>query len=232
MRATTPARRSHPVDAGVGGMPVEIAEPIRRFYSWSGKRNYDGRWWFSTSGSHVVFESLLERDALLMADFTAEIVAVSAQPLAFLWPRGTAHAAHHVPDFFWRLSCGDGRVVDFKRADAVSRAHTQIGLTAAACAEIGWQYRVFTGIDAAVEGNVRWLSGFRHDRYRPARGLRTVIDEVFGSPAPLRDGASRAATRCTLSVSTMVGHVYHCLWMHHLHADLSVPLTMTTTVSR
>lgn len=220
------------VGAEVNASPVETAEPIRRFYSWSGKRNYDGRWWFSTSRRHVVFESLLERDALMMADFSAEVIAASAQPLAFLWPRGTVHAAHHVPDFFLRLADGGGRVVDVKRADAVGRARTQIALTETACAEIGWQYCVFTGITPPLDQNVRWLSGYRHDRYRPDRGVLCTIDNVFSSPAPLSDGASWAAVRRALPVSVMLGHVYHCLWLHRLHADLSIPLTMTTMVSR
>lgn len=137
---------SRQVGAEANDLPVETAEPIRRFSAWSGKRNYDGRWWFSTSCRHVVFESLLERDALMMADFSAEVIAASAQPLAFLWPRGTARAAHHVPDFFLRLADGGGRVVDVKRADTVACARTQIALTETACAEIGWQYSLFTGI--------------------------------------------------------------------------------------
>ncbi|MDN4517184.1 TnsA-like heteromeric transposase endonuclease subunit [Mycolicibacterium austroafricanum] len=225
---------SWPADSPLAGIPVETAEPIRQFYSWPGKRNYDGRWWSSTSGRHVVFESLLERDALMMADFSTEVVAVCAQPLAFLWPRGTAHAAHHVPDFFVRLSCGDGRVVDVKHVDAVAGARLQIALTAAACAEVGWQYEIFTGSDCApaLDRNVRWLSGYRHDRYRPQRSVLRAIDEAFGCPTPLREGASRAAAGCASSVGTVLGHVYHCVWTHHLRADLSVPLTMTTTVSR
>lgn len=220
------------VGAGLNALPVESAEPIRRFYSWSGKRNYEGRWWFSTSRKHVVFESLLERDALMMADFSVEVIAASAQPLAFLWPCGTAHAAHHVPDFFLRLADGGGRVVDVKRADTLARARTQIALTETACAEIGWEYCIFTGITPPLDQNVRWLSGYRHDRYRPDRGVLRTMDAVFSRPAPLSDGASWAAARRALPVSVMLGHVYHCLWLHRLHADLSVPLTMTTMVSR
>jgi hypothetical protein len=55
---------NHPQTGELAGLSVEAALPIRRFYSWKGKRNYEGRWWCSTSGGHVEFESLLERDAL------------------------------------------------------------------------------------------------------------------------------------------------------------------------
>jgi hypothetical protein len=223
---------SRQLNAEVSELPVERAAPIRRFYSWPGKRNYDGRWWLSTSGRHVVFESLLERDAVMMADFDSEVVAVSAQPLAFLWPRGTEHETHHVPDFFFRLCDGGGRIVDVKPADALTRARTQIALTEAACTDIGWQYDVFTGVDSAVERNVRWLSGYRHGRYRPGPEVMSTLEEVFTRPAPLSEGAHRAASRCAVPMAAMVGHLYHCLWTHHLRADLKTPLTMTAVVSR
>lgn len=91
-------------------LAVERAVPIRRFFAWPGKRNYEGVWWSSTVRAHVPFESLLERQYLMWADFEPEIVAVAAQPLALLWPRGTAGHKNHVPDFFVRLSNGDGPV--------------------------------------------------------------------------------------------------------------------------
>ena len=139
---------NHPLAGELAGVSVEAALPIRRFYSWKGKRNYEGRWWCSTSGGHVEFESLLERDALMIADFDVDIFAVAAQPLAFLWPRHIKGSTYHVPDFFVRLSNGDGRIVDVKRHAAVGSSEAQFALTRAACNEIGWQYEVFTGDSA------------------------------------------------------------------------------------
>lgn len=63
--------------------------PIREFFSWPGKRNYEGLYWSSTSRAHVDFESLLEREYLMAADHAPDIVAIAAQPLALLWPHGT-----------------------------------------------------------------------------------------------------------------------------------------------
>ena len=113
---------NHPLTGEPAGLSVEAALPIRRFYSWKGKRTYEGRWWCSTSGGHVEFESLLERDALMMADFDVDVVAVAVQPLAFLWPRQIKGSTYHVPDFFVRLSNGHGRIVDVKRLAAVNIA--------------------------------------------------------------------------------------------------------------
>lgn len=77
----------------VASLPTEGALPIRQFFSWPGKRNYEGSWWSSTTRAHVEFESLLERDYLLAADADDQVVAIAAQPLALLWPRNTPYRA-------------------------------------------------------------------------------------------------------------------------------------------
>lgn len=70
-------------------IPVEQAEPIREFFAWSHKRNYEGYWFSTTTRDHIRFESLLERQFLMSADHDPDIVAISAQPLALLWPTKT-----------------------------------------------------------------------------------------------------------------------------------------------
>ncbi|MDT5349969.1 MAG: hypothetical protein QOH91_3256 [Mycobacterium sp.] len=57
------------------------------------------------------FESLLEREYLLAPDATVDVVAITAQPLALLWPHGSPGERNHVPDFFVRLTSGDGRPI-------------------------------------------------------------------------------------------------------------------------
>ena len=196
-RAVTGAKGvvNHPLTSELAGMSVEAALPIRRFYSWKGKRNYEGRWSSSTSGGHVEFESLLEREALMVADFDVDVVAVAVQPLAFLWPRQIEGSTYHVPDFFVRLSNGDGRIVDVKRRAAVGSSEDQFALSRAACNEIGWQYEVFTGVQPIFGKNVRWLSGYRQDRYAPRDGITSAIIDAFKEPTPLGVGVERAARK-------------------------------------
>ena len=76
--------RNDPVSTDVALLPTERALPIRRFFSWPGKRNYEGSWWSSTVRAHVLFESLLEREYLLAADFDPRVVSIAAQPVALL----------------------------------------------------------------------------------------------------------------------------------------------------
>ncbi|WP_239656253.1 hypothetical protein [Mycobacterium riyadhense] len=81
--------RNDDVSADFSLLAVGRAVPIRRFFAWPGKRNYEGLWWSSTVRAHVPFASLLELAYLMWADFEPDIVAIAAQPLALLWPRGT-----------------------------------------------------------------------------------------------------------------------------------------------
>jgi|tagenome__1003787_1003787.scaffolds.fasta_scaffold20982384_1 hypothetical protein len=221
---------NHPLTGELASLSVEASLPIRRFYSWKGKRNYEGRWWCSTSRGHVEFESLLERDALMMADFDVDVVAVAAQPLAFLWPRQIKGSTYHVPDYFVRLSNGDGRIVDVKRPAAVDSAEKQFGLTRAACNEIGWQYEVFTGIQPIVGKNVRWLSGYRQDRYVPHDGIMSAIIDAFMEPTALGLGVERAARKRGARVPDVLANAYHLMWKQALRADLTAALSMQAEV--
>jgi hypothetical protein len=221
---------NHPLTDELAGVPVEAGSPIRRFYSWKGKRNYEGRWWCSTSRGHVEFESLLERDALMMADFDVDAVGVAAQPLAFLWPRQIKGSTYHVPDFFVRLSNGDGRIIDVKRPAAVGTSQDQFELTRAACNEIGWQYEVFTGIQPILGTNVRWLSGYRQDRYTPRDDIASVIVDEFAEPTALGVGVQRAARKRQAREPDVLANTYHLMWKQALRAELTAPLSMRAEV--
>ncbi|MBT2553973.1 hypothetical protein [Arthrobacter sp. ISL-5] len=73
----------------VASQRFESELPVRSFFAWPGKRNYEGSWWSSTVRAHVGFESLLERDLLMSADYDKDVVGISSQPFALLWPKGT-----------------------------------------------------------------------------------------------------------------------------------------------
>ena len=54
--------------------------PVRRFGSYAGMRHYPGWWWSSTNKDLVGYESLLERDRLLVADFDPAVKGIASQP--------------------------------------------------------------------------------------------------------------------------------------------------------
>ena len=77
----------------------EYALPVREIGSFKGQRSLQGAWWFATTGEHVRFESWVERDVVMLLDFDAEVVAVSAQPFWLSWA-GERGTRRHAPDFF------------------------------------------------------------------------------------------------------------------------------------
>jgi hypothetical protein len=84
--------------------------------------------------------------------------------------------------------------------------------TARACAEVGWDYRLVS------EHETVWLAGYRHPRHFIAR-LAARLREVFERPLPLVRGASLVGDPIAV-----LPVVYHLLWAHHLHVDLSLRL--------
>ena len=53
--------------------------PVRRFGSHAGMGHYPGWWWSATMSAHVGYESLLERDRLMLADFDRGVTAVASR---------------------------------------------------------------------------------------------------------------------------------------------------------
>ncbi len=58
---------------------VVHGRPVRRVRSRSGQRHYSGLYASSTIGAHVVYESRLELDRLVLADFDPDVVWMAAQ---------------------------------------------------------------------------------------------------------------------------------------------------------
>jgi hypothetical protein len=54
--------------------------PWRRWRSYHGQQNLSGSYWAATVGDHVVYESRLELERLLLADFDPQVTAMWAQP--------------------------------------------------------------------------------------------------------------------------------------------------------
>ncbi len=220
-----------PVSPELAAASTERALPMRQFFAWPGKRNYEGSWWSSTVRGHVVFESLLEREFLLAADYDPEIVGISAQPMALLWPKRTDRQKSHVPDFFVRLAGGDGRVIDVRAPDHVDASSAaQFELTRQLCGEIGWQYQVFTGIAPVLRENLRWLSGFRQDRFVPSAESLAAIRECFAAPTRLRLGVFRVGSATPVGRDGGLANVLHLLWHRRLSADLDIPLSLESEV--
>lgn len=192
----------------------EDVPPVRRFASYKGQRNFPGLYFAACMGRHVGFESWLERDQLMMLDFSPEVRSFSAQPFWLLWGSG-GKMRRHAPDFFARLADGGGVVVDVRADDRIAPEDAEaFEVTAAACESVGWGYRRVGALDLVLAANVRWLAGYRHPRCLREE-YRARLLGVFARPLPLLAGAEAVGDRIAVLPS-----LFHLMWAGALAADL------------
>lgn len=204
----------------------ERALPVRRFVSRKGQRHLSGLWWTATTGGHVGFESWLERDNLMLLDFDPAVVGIASQPFWLRWADEAGERLSHAPDFFARRADGSAVVIDCRPVERRKpRDVAKFDATAAACALVGWEYRLLGAPEAIETENVRWLAGYRHPRHRLPQ-IVEALRRVFARPAPLMAGAEAAGDPIAV-----LPVLFHLLWAHELTADLSVPLHPETLVS-
>lgn len=208
-------------------VPFEEVAPVRSFPSFKGQRNFPGWWWSSTMERHVGYESWLERDHLMMLDFDRQVVGIASQPFWLHWS-DVDGSRRHLPDYFARRTDGTGVVVDVRADDRIEPSDARaFATTAAACAEVGWQFRRVGALDPVLAANVRWLSRYRHPRCARREDLAAALVEVFAEPTALLGGAERVGDR--LAVLPVL---YHLLWRQVLAADLGVALLGSSSLVR
>ncbi|HEX2402805.1 MAG TPA: TnsA-like heteromeric transposase endonuclease subunit, partial [Mycobacterium sp.] len=201
-------------------VPFEECMPVRGFPSYKGQRNHVGRWWTATTGSLVGYESWLERDWLMLLDFDPDVVGIAAQPFWLLWTTPEGKPCSHAPDYFARSAGGAALVMDCRPADRIkSRDADAFAVTRAACELVGWRYEVAGSPVPVVVGNVRWLSGYRHPRH-DLPDVAAALQAAFAAPTGLMAGAESVGDPIAV-----LPVLFHLLWCHRLHADLSVPLS-------
>ncbi len=172
----------------------------------------------------------------MLLDFDAEVEAVAARPFRLICgahrrERGSRTRTAHVPDFFARLACGRGRVVDVVRsAGSTGRAGNlpTIDATREVCQAAGWEYVVMTEPGEPFLSNLRWLAGYRRRPLDPrlAEYAEAMIDVCAGAARPIEE------------LATVTGHpimtkpvIFHLIWRRVFDVDLNRPLTRRTLVS-
>jgi hypothetical protein len=196
----------------------EDVPPVRDFPSYQGQRSFPGLYFAACMGRHVGFGSWVERDNMMLLDFSRKVRAFSAQPFWLSWPAG-GKVRRHAPDLFVRLADGGGMVVDVRPDDRIEPEDAGAFEAAAeACASVGWGYRRLGVPDPVLAGNVRWLAGYRHPRCL-REDHRAGLLEAFASPRPLLAGALSAGDRIAVLPS-----LYCLMWAGDLSADLASSL--------
>lgn len=196
---------------------VLSAVPWRSVRSHRGQRHLPGWYWSATTGGHLVYESRLELARLLLADFDPEVVGIAAQ--LFLVQDADRR---HVPDFLLCRVDGSVVIVNVKPAEQLDVVKVADALAWAGCVffERGWEHEVWSGADAQLLANVRFLAGYR----------RAVLIEPIEIAAILSPGtvltiaAAEVALRGVGVVDPRVV-VLGLLWSGRLRVDLQRPLT-------
>jgi hypothetical protein len=175
-------------------------------------------------GRHVVYESRLELARMMLADFDPEVVAIVAQPLLLI-----DQGRRHVPDFLLERVDGSVVIVNVKPVERLTDQRVAEALNWAGhlFAERGWEHEVWSGTDAQLLANVRWLAGYR----RPALIQRTahLLGAIWPAGTVMTLGAAEAALR-DAGVLEPRPVVLGLLWSGSLRADLHEPVTSESEV--
>jgi hypothetical protein len=213
--------------AACWGERFEDALPVRPFHFEKGLRSFAGWWFFATSGTHVGFESWLERDHLMLMDFDPAVRVVSSQPFWLHWRDKRGRARRHAPDFFVRRGDSTAVVVDVRPDDRIAdRDAEAFAVTALACEQAGWEFRRVGELDPVLTANVRWLSRYRHRRCLVPE-VAEVLLEIFAQGRGLSAGAALAGEPIRV-----LPVLFHLMWQGRLAASLTGgPLSGSVIVS-
>jgi hypothetical protein len=162
----------------------------------------------------------------MLLDFDPDVVGIAAQPFWLLWTTPEGKPCSHAPDYFARSAGGAALVMDCRPTDRIKpRDADAFAVTRAACELVGWRYEVAGSPVPVVVGTVRWLSGYRHPRH-DLPDEAAALQVAFAAPTPLMAG-----TESVGDPIAVLPVLFHLLWCHRLHADLSVPLSPDTEVA-
>lgn len=219
--------RSLPL-AQVEASALYRAAPWRTFRWYYGQKHYSGTYWSATLGDHVIYESRLELETLLLADFDPAVSRMVAQPFLLQAEVG-GQTRRHIPDFL--LETADGPVV----VDVVRTArldHERIirlcSWTEQLANAQAWTYRVASETPRALLANVRFLAGYRRARFINEQ----IVSEIHLNKTNLVGlSIAEAERRFRMNPRPLVrAAILHLLWRQELSVDVSQLLRPTTII--
>ena len=193
--------------------------PVRSPAVYQRQRHMPGRWFSTTSGRFLEYESLLERDWMLLMDFDREVEWICEQPLRLRY-RVDDRPASHVPDLLaWRA--GTPEVCDVKSEQRLGDPVfvSQVEATGRACAEAGIGYRVLSEPDRQLLASVRWLAGFREPPADPDGERARILLELAGGGSTVSELLAGAVEPALARPVLM-----HLLWAGEVMVDVTEPI--------
>jgi hypothetical protein len=184
-----------------------------------------GLWFSTTVGRFMEYESLLERDWMLLLDFDREVEWMCEQPLRLRYLKDDQRVSH-VPDLLvWRTQTPE--LCDVKSNERLEdpRFLAQVEATGRACAEAGFGYRVLSEPDRQLLVTVRWLAGFREPPPDPDGERARMLALLAVGPSTLCELMS-GAVEPSLARPVLM----RLLWTGEAMVDLTAPITEASRV--
>lgn len=216
------------IRGGLADLPVGVlrnCEPVRRAGVYRRQRHMPGLWFSTVVGRFMEYESLLERDWMLLMEFDREVEWMCEQPLRLRYVTNDQQVSH-VPDLLvWRA--GTPELCDVKSDERLDDPAflAQVDATGRACAEAGLVYRVLSEPDQQLLVNVRWLAGFREppsDRDGERARILSVLSVGASTIAELLAGAVEPALARPV--------LMQLLWTGEATVDMTAPISETSRV--
>lgn len=208
----------------LASMPVQGAQPVRRFSWRTSQRHRPGLQYMVSTGRHHGFESYAEQQLLVALDFAGEVLELLGQPfrLSFTTACGTGE---HIPDFLAVTRDGTW-LIDVRPAGRIAEKDA---VRFAAAAEValscGWRYTVATGWLPNVWTTLDTLSSRRKPTSDPLGLGQVLLAQASRGPVPFGDLVEGTEVPAAARAQAL-----HLLWRRRLGIDLATPLGDHTLV--
>lgn len=188
-------------------------------------RRFRGYFPSTKLGRMVAWESLLERDAILLLEFSPGVSSYQEQPTLMQYADGT-RIRDYYPDFELELTSGKRIHVEVKTAYQLSKPEIAAKYTAISehYARLRHGYRIVTEAEICrepLQTNLRTLAYLVGRKGRTLPSFQELIDRFGSMATPFRTFDAELGKDTTLRLIA-------CGW---LECDLNLPLTGDTPVS-
>jgi hypothetical protein len=208
----------------LASVPVQGAEPVRRFSWRTSQRHRPGLEYLVSTGRHHGFESHAEQQVLLALDFAAEPVEVLSQPFRLSFTAASG-AGEHTPDYLAVTRTGTW-LIDVRPTGRVGEKDVvRFAAAAEAALSCGWRYAVASGWRPHVWTTLDALSAQRRSAADPLGLGPVMLAEARRGPVPFGELVERTPVPAAARAQLL-----HLLWTRQLGVDLATPLADRTVV--
>jgi hypothetical protein len=224
-------QRDRPINRPLSQLRAEDLSgvyPAREGANYKGRLPTSGAYWSSTMRDLVFYESRLERETLLAADFDAEVEEIIAQPFR-MRAVVDGKARMHTPDYALLRSGGRIEIVNCKPRAYLSdpkviALHTWVG---AALRQAGIRHRVSSEMPVVRRANLESLAHLRNPRWSSGLPLERVAAAVTN---PISIGDLRSLLRSEMTGPTVNLTLRALLWHGVLETNLDELLSSQSVV--